>query len=237
MKKSILALAALAVGASAYAQDTAKTSEVAVTLDVTYVSSYIFRGLQAAEDSIQPSVEASYGDFYAGLWHSDDVNNNVGTVSETDIYAGYNLAINETFSADLGVYRYTYDGSSGIDTTEVYAGIKADVLLSPSAYYYYDFDREVSSYIGSIGHSLPIESVGLSLDLSATLGYVQIPGDNDYTYWGVGAAVPYSLSESATLTVAVNYTNVDERDVAVAYGAFDNDQEEIVFSVGLSVGF
>jgi len=236
MKKTILALAVLAAGVSASAQESAK-SALAVTLDVTYVSDYVFRGVKLADASIQPSVEASYGDFYAGAWHSDAISDGASSFggSETDLYAGYNLAINETFAADLGVTRYTYNGGSQGDTTEVFAGLKADVLLSPSAYYYYDFDLETSSYIGSVGHSLPIAKLGLSLDLSATLGYIQIPG-NDYTYWGVGAAVPYKLSDTAKLTAAVNYTSVDTSNISNIAG-ISNDQDQVVFSVGLAVGF
>jgi uncharacterized protein (TIGR02001 family) len=233
MNKTILALAALAVGASAYAQDTAKTSDLAVTLDVTYVSDYVFRAKKVADDSIQPSVEAAYGDFYAGLWHSNDINSSKG-FSETDLYAGYGLAINETFSADLGVTRYTYQGSgsSADNTTEVYAGLSADVLLSPSVYYYHDFDLEVNTYIASIGHSFPIEQLGVSLDASATYGWVQAPkaDGGDYSYWGVGVAVPYALSETATLTGAVNYTHIDRANI-------EPTQDRVVFSVGLSVGF
>lgn len=231
MKKTILALAALAAGASAYAQETAQ-SALAVTLDVTYVNKYVFRGLELADNSIQPSVEASYGDFYAGIWHSSEINASSG-LTETDFYAGYNLAINETFAADVGVTRYTYNGSgtSQFNSTEVYAGLKADLFeLSPSVYYYHDFDNEVSSYIASIGHSIAISQVGVSLDLSATYGWIQIPGGNgsDYSYWGVGVALPYSLSETATLTAAVNYTCADRKVL---------EQDQVVFSLGLAVGF
>lgn len=234
MKKTILALAAIAAGVSASAQEAANSSDLSVTLDVTYVNNYVFRGAVFAEDSIQPSVEATYGNFYGGVWYSDDVNNTA--LSETDLYVGYNLAINETFSADFGATRYLYDGQSGSDSTEVYAGIKANVLLSPSVYYYYDFDREVSSYIGSVGYSVPVEKVGIAIELSATYGYIQIP-NNDYSYWGVGAAVPYKLSETAKLTAAVNYTHADSDNLPAAVGASGNNQDQIVFSVGLSVGF
>ena len=235
MKKTILALAALAVGASAYAQEAAKTSDLALTLDVTYVSDYVFRGVKLADDSIQPSIEAAYGDFYAGLWHSNDINSSAGS-SETDLYAGYGLALNETFSADFGVTRYTYNGSgaSALNSTEVYVGVSADVALSPSVYYYHDFDLEVNTYIASIGHSFPIADLGISLDTSATYGWVQSPkaDGGDYSYWGLGVAVPYALSETATLTGAVNYTHVDR-----ANRAADVTQDRVVASVGISVGF
>jgi uncharacterized protein (TIGR02001 family) len=229
MKKTILALVALAAGVSASAQEATKSSDLSVTVDVTYVSEYVFRGVRLSNAAFQPSVEAAYGDFYAGVWHSSALNN--GELTETDLYAGYNLAINETFSADLGVTRYTYKNVPGgnIDTTEAFAGLKADVLLSPSFYYYYDFDLEVSTYVASIGHSVPVEKLGVSLDFSASFGYVQAPGSPgaDYCYHGVGVAVPYKLAENATLTGALNYTNTDSRA----------QREEWVYSVGISVGF
>jgi len=226
MKKTILVLAALVAGVSASAQEAVKNNNLAVTLDVSYVSDYVFRGHQLADASIQPSVEAAYGDFYAGIWYSDAISQS-STGSEADFYAGYNLKLNETFSADLGVTRYTYNGGGQGDTTEVFAGVKANVLLTPSVYYYYDFDQEISSYIGTIGHSIAVAKLGISLDLSATYGYIQIPS-SDYSYWGAGVAVPYKLSETAKLTGAINYTHADDSS---------SEQDQVVFSVGLSVGF
>jgi uncharacterized protein (TIGR02001 family) len=231
MKKIILAVAALAAGVSASAQD-ASNASLAVSLDITYVSDYVFRGTKLADASIQPSVEVAYGDFYAGVWYSDAISENNATAlfdSEADLYVGYTRPLTEIFSADLGVTRYTYNGGSQGDTTEAFAGIKTNLFLSPSVYYYYDFDLEVSSYIGSIGYKLPIPKLGVSLDFSALLGYIQIPG-NDYTYWGAGVALPYQMSDTAKLTAAVNYTSVDDNNL-------NPDQDQVVFSLGLSVGF
>jgi uncharacterized protein (TIGR02001 family) len=226
IKKSILALAALTAGVSAQAQE---ASALSVTVDVTYVSDYIFRGAQLGQASLQPSVEASYGDFYAGAWASNPLSND-SDLSEVDLYAGYGFAINETLSLDVGVTRYTYEGGSDGDTTEAYVGLSADVLLSPSVYYYYDFDLEQSAYIGSIGYSLPVDAINSSLDFSASLGYIQIPS-NDYTYGSVGVSIPYALSETATLTVGVEYIYNDTD------AFFDGDNDGIVGSAGISIGF
>jgi len=229
MKKTILALAAIAAGVSSYAQE-AKTTDLSVTLDLTYVTDYVFRGATLAGASFQPSVEAAYGDFYAGVWHSNAVSGtNAGFDSETDFYAGYGFAINDTISLDAGVARYVYSGGSGSDSTEVYVGLSFDVLLSPSVYYYYDFDLEISSYIASIGYSVPVESIGTSLDFSASLGYIQIPS-NDYTYGSVGVSVPYALSETATLTAGVQYIYNDT-------DLLRGDNDLFVGSVGISIGF
>ena len=228
IKKTALALAAISAGVSAQAQEAAK-SDLSVTVDVTYVSDYIFRGAKLGDASVQPSIEAAYGDFYAGAWHSSEVSHSDGA-TETDLYAGYGFAINETFSLDAGVTRYTYDGGSDLDSTEVYVGVSADVLLSPSAYYYYDFDNETYTVEGSIGHSFPVDAINASLDLSAKIGHVGAPGD-DRTYYVGGAAVPFKLSDTATLTVGVDYVVNDGDDL------IDGDEDGVVGKAGISIGF
>jgi uncharacterized protein (TIGR02001 family) len=231
IKQSALVLTALVAGVSAQAQEAAaEASALSVTVDVTYVSDYVFRGKQLDNASIQPSVEAAYGDFYAGAWHTSALSGNSG-LTETDLYAGYGYAINDTLALDAGVTRYTYNGGSNGDTTEAYVGVSADVLLSPSAYYYYDFDLETSSYIGSVGYSLPVDAINTSLDFSASVGYIQIPSE-DYTYGSVGVSVPYALSETATLTVGVEYVYNDTKNTF-----FNGDQDGVVGSAGISIGF
>lgn len=239
IKKTALALAALVAGVSAQAQDAAsEASALSVTLDVTYVSDYVFRGAKLADASVQPSVEAAYGDFYAGLWHTSELSHNDGA-TETDLYAGYGFAVTDIISLDAGVTRYTYDGGSQFDSTEAFVGAAADVLLSPSLYYYYDFDWEVSTVEASIGYSFPIDAIKASLDLSGKVGYVKAhdaPAGviDDYTYFVAGVAIPFALSETATLTVGGEYVYNTEDTLA----GFNNGDEDIfVGKVGISIGF
>jgi len=226
IKQSALALAALVGGVSAQAQE---ATALSVTVDVSYVSDYVFRGYQLGDASIQPSVEATYGDFYAGVWSSNPVSNDAD-YSELDFYTGYGYSINETFDLDVGVTRYVYEGGSDGDTTEAYIGVSADVTLSPSLYYYHDFDLEISSYIASVGHSLPFDAINSSLDFAASYGYIQIPS-NDYTYASVGVSVPYALSETATLTAGVEYIYSDTNTFR------NGGHDGIVGKLGLSIGF
>jgi uncharacterized protein (TIGR02001 family) len=231
IKKTALAVAALAAGVSAQAQS-AEASALSVTVDVTVVSDYVFRGVHVANTSIQPSVEVAYGDFYVGAWNSNTISST--SFNETDVYAGYGFAINETLSLDVGVTRYLYDGNGPFDSTEAYIGLSADLFgLSPSVYYYHDFDYEVNSYIASIGYSFPLDAINASLDLSASVGYIQIPGEFDYTYGSVGVAIPYKLSDTATLTVGGEYIRNDTR----ALGTNNDRRNGFVGSVGLSIGF
>lgn len=235
-KKTALAVAALVAGVSVQAAD--KASELSATVDITYVSDYIFRGVQLADASIQPSVEVAYADFYAGAWHSDALSQSVGFFdSETDLYAGYGYKLNDTFKFDVGVTRYTYNGGGTGDTTEAYVGVSAGVLLSPSLYYYHDFDLETNSLEASIGYSFPIEAINASLDLSAKLGNVSSPGE-DYTYGVAGVAIPYKLSDKATLTVGVDYVLNDSDAIKPDYvNQVFTENDIFVAKVGLSVGF
>jgi uncharacterized protein (TIGR02001 family) len=240
IKKSILALAALSAGVSAQAQN---ASALSVTADISYVTDYVFRAVRASTDSIQPSVEATYGDIYAGVWNSNDLNSD--GVSETDLYAGYNLKVSDSLSLDVGVTRFLYEGQSTNDTTEVFVGTSFKGAVTPSIYYYYDLDREVNTFEASLGYSLPIDAIKASLDLTGKLGYVNRQGDlkgyvatteNDYTYFSAGAAIPYKLSDTATLTVGVEYVYNNEKTLS-QFDSGKNDTDIIVGKAGISIGF
>ncbi len=226
IKNTALALAAISAGVAAQAEE---ANALSVTVDVSYVSDYVFRGDKLADASIQPSIEAAYGNAYAGVWYSDAISNKA-TDSEADLYAGYGFALTETLSLDVGATRYTYNGGSNLDTTESFVKLSADVVLTPTLAYYYDFDLEVSTYEASIGYSLPVDAINSSLDFSGVVGSVQAPGE-DRTYGSVGVAVPYALSETATLTVGADYIVNDGGDL------IDGDEDGIVGKVGLSIGF
>ena len=239
IKKTALALASLVAGVSAQAQDAAVSSEgsaLSVTVDVTYVSDYVFRGQKLAGASIQPSVEASYGNLYAGAWNSSPISTSTDftgaeAVSEIDFYAGYGFDLTEKLTLDAGVTRYTYDGGSGIDSTEVYVGASLDVILTPSLYYYYDFDNEVSTVEGSIGYSIPVDAIKASIDLSAKYGWVAPDSGEQRTYGVAGVAIPFTLSENATFTVGADYVVNDGGDF------IDGDEDGIVGKAGISIGF
>jgi len=231
IKKTILALAALSAGASVYA---AEANEVSFTLDNTIVSEYIFRGKELGDFTFQPSLEAKYGDFYAGVWAALPESS---ANDEIDVYAGYSFALDETFSLDAGLTYYHYTPASDTSTFEPFAGINAKVGgFNLGLYYYYDIQIEDSTVEASAGYSVPVESIGTSIDLSANLGYVTGDGSespinvvDNYTYWAVGVALPYKVSDRATLTAGVKYTDVSEDNI--------NGAAEFTYSLGLSVGF
>jgi uncharacterized protein (TIGR02001 family) len=217
MKKIALILAALVAGASLSAQAPAPAPAPAapsysVTVDFPYASKYVFRGVQYAEDSFQPSAKLTVGSFYAGLWTNQPITSNID--NEIDLYAGYGFKLSDTWSLDVGATYYYYpeaDASLGgfEHTFEPYAGVTGTFgSFTVGGYAYYDFDWESWTLQGTVGYSVPISDKA-TFSLLGTIGNVSPDAGDDYTYYGIGATVPYKLSDTATFTVGVQYATHD----------------------------
>lgn len=214
MKKTSLLLAALlTMGASLNAADEAATpaSSYTITVDFPYASKYVFRGIQYAEDAFQPSVKLSVGSFYAGIWSSMPLDK--GYELEIDYYAGYTIALEDSWSLDLGATIYQYPGLDvpGADTStfEAYAGLNGTVDgVTLGLYVYNDFTIDVLTYQGNIGYSMPV-SDKVSMNMTATLGYADPDTAKGYTYYSLGAQFPYKISDKATATVGANWASHD----------------------------
>lgn len=227
MKKYALILAALVTGASMQAQEPA--SSYSVTVDFPYASKYVFRGLEVAEGSFQPSVKVTSGNLYAGLWTNQPLTNN--TDNEVDLYAGYTFKLNSTWSLDGGVTYYYYPeadlGSGDIEnSTEAYVGINGAIAgVTVGAYLYRDFNLNLYTAQGNFGYSVPLSDTA-SLNLSANVG--RVTNNGSYTYYGAGAQIPFKLNKATTFTVGANYAthNID----------FEED-DLFWFNTGITVSF
>ena len=225
MKKTALILAALVAGASVRAQD---TSAYSVTLDFPYVSEYVFRGVSYADDAIQPSIEFATGDFYAGVWTSMPITSRY--TNEFDFYAGYGVAVNDTWALDLGATYYYYPETGSEDEQfEPFVGISGDIAagISTSLYVYYETEFEVFTYQGSVGYSMPLSDT-IGFDLSGTVGYVNPDAGDSYTYWGVGGVFTYTLSDKASAYAGLNYAT---NDITGVEGDF------VFVNTGVTIGF
>ena len=80
MKTKILAIAATAGLGLACAS--ANAQEIKTSINVGAESEYVFRGVELAGDSVQASVDVSYGDVYAGAWTNQPFES--GSDSEID---------------------------------------------------------------------------------------------------------------------------------------------------------
>lgn len=224
MKKTALLIAALAIGAGSV-----RAQDYSITLDFPYVSKYVFRGIELAKESIQPSVEFASGDFYAGIWSNQPVTKRID--NEFNFYAGYGVALSDTWSLDFGATYFYYPETPSTtfeDQFEPFIGIAGDIGGFSTAFYlYYETEYELLTYQGSLGYSIPL-SDAVSLDLSASLGYQDAPGNASYTYWDLGASFGYAINDTASAYLGVTYAS---NDLAGA------DDDFIWVTTGITIGF
>ncbi|MDR3274111.1 MAG: hypothetical protein LBS87_02140 [Puniceicoccales bacterium] len=110
------------------------------------------------------------------------------------------------------------------DTTEIYCGISANVLLSPSLYVFYDLDAEDLDFESFISHTIDLAN-NFALELGAKLGYRrankpgacekydEAMGSKDYFYGGTTADLVYGLNEYSKLRVGAEFAcNSAKRD-------------------------
>ena len=215
MKKLTFLLAALVSGASLSAQAPAPVAEPAssysVTVDFPYASKYVFRGVQYAKGSLQPSVKLTSGGFYAGIWMNAPLDK--GYELEIDYFAGYNFTLKEGWTLDLGATLYSYPGLDvpGADKTtfEPYLGLNGSFgSVTSATYAYYDTTLEVFTAQQTFGYSIPLDEKA-SLNVSGTIGHASPDSGSGYTYYGLGATIPYKLSDKATVTAGVQYASHD----------------------------
>lgn len=210
MKKTAIILAALFAGVSLRAQ--APASSYSITVDFPYTSEYVFRGGKLAEDSFQPSVEIAGSNWYAGVWTNQPLTDN--TDNEVDFYLGFGVPLSDTWKVDTGATLYYYpelDHSTGADNTTVegYVGLTGTVSgFTPALYTYYDFTLEAWTYQGSLGYSFPLTD-RVSLDLAATVGAVDPDVGGNYVYYGLGAVLPYKLTDKATASLGLQFATTD----------------------------
>ncbi|RKX34792.1 MAG: hypothetical protein DRP71_05925 [Verrucomicrobia bacterium] len=208
MKKTLTALAlaaALGSGSASYAAFTLST-------DLTFGSEYVFRGIKLADNTLHPSVEAGFDNFYIGIWGAlpTEKRSSMGYIDEWDAYAGYMFSLSDNLSLDIGATYYYYPIDQDFGTFEPYVGLSWDLDgWSPGLYAYYDTDLETWTGQGSVGYSIPLASVGTSLDLTGTFGYVKPNEGDDYMYYGVSAVVPYQISKNASVSAGVHWASHD----------------------------
>lgn len=232
MKKIALLLAALLTTGATLSADQAAASSYAVTVDFPYASKYVFRGIQYAEGSFQPSVKVTSGAGYAGLWTNQPVTSNID--NEIDLYAGYGFAVAEGWSLDVGATLYYYpelDESLGLDdnTFEGYVGINGtiDGGVTVGLYAYNDFTLDTFTLQGNIGYSIPLDDK-TSVNFAGNIGRVSPDAGSDYSYYAASVQIPYKLTNTATLTGGVNWAS---HDIDLL------DDNHLWFNVGVTVTF
>jgi uncharacterized protein (TIGR02001 family) len=239
MNKKIIALAAVALGAiSVSAQEEATGPKLAGSLGVAYDSLYVFRGVQFAENILEPSVNLTYGDFYTGLWFALPMKNSNQYATEMDFTFGYGLAINDLIKLDMGATRYTYDDipdrffDGDSNTTEFYLGAVFDLPLSPALYVFRDIDAESATAEIRLSHTFELAN-GFGIGLAGAFGHTSIEkfSESNCYYYNASANLSYAVSEASSLSVGGRFGGSDKDQV---YGALGNGMKNYVAWFGAS---
>ncbi len=187
---------------------------ISVDTSFAYESEYVFRGVQFADSSFQPSVEIGYSSFYLGTWiNSPIVDRDAQFLNEIDFYGGFGFDLGKKLSLDVGLTYYWFpeEPSADAQTRELYLGAAADTMLSPEVYFFYDFDLDTFTVEGAVGHSFKLgESVDspLALDVGAYLAYVAPKLGSNGVYFGGSADISYVLSPYTAFSLGVRSSGI-----------------------------
>jgi hypothetical protein len=152
---------------------------------VSALSAYIWRGQQQTKDSmvIQPSATVGYKGFTANLWGNLDTNpysttdaSYSSSWTETDLTLSYSKA----FGPVTGGIGYIYYGLNApypgapdpLDTSELFATLAGNVLLSPTFTIYKDIDHYHEWYfLLGISHTIEFNKM-VGLKLAGSVSYL-----------------------------------------------------------------
>ncbi len=224
MKKLIVTLMTLVlVLVLGWAPARAAEAKWEVEAELAFNSKYVWRGMNLVDDwVIQPSLTISRGGFSANFWANYEPTDETGhqhKMTEVDLTAQYTFEIGD-FSIPLGLIHYLFPNTTAPATTEVFAGVSYDWLVTPSLTIYHDLDQAHGQYL-SLGldyaYQIPLglKQATLGLEMGAGVGYAS--SDYNRFYYGVdeaawsdwyaSLALPLGLlGDKLTLTPRVTYT-------------------------------
>lgn len=180
-----------------------------VSVDLPYVSRYIFRGLEISRNRFQPSVTVTAGNFNGGVWTNQPFARTAD--SEADLFANYDVPITKDWKSTLGACVYHYpraDTSSGDFRTTfepklAFAGPLGPLTSSLSLFY--DTKLKTPAMEGMLGYSTTVDRA--TFDVGTTAGQVRPDGGDTYSYWGLTTKVSYKAAEKIVLYCGLNYAS------------------------------
>ena len=208
-------------------------------LSVAVYNQFIDRGFAYSKDSlvIQPSMTVSHKGFCFNLWGNLDTDQ-YGMESESFNWNETDLTI--SYDGSVGKLAYSagfvhFDTDSG-DSEEVYLGVSLDTLLAPSLKLYSDIANYPGWYLKfGVSHSVSLGE-DFSLDLGATIGYLDDEDTYSELHDGVlSATIPFAIGEYLTITPELSVSmalSSDAEDMLNAANLAAIDDEESTFVYG-----
>ena len=217
MKNIIYSIAATAAlfSMSATAQEE-ETKNYSVTLNTSYQSAYVWRGINFTNDAVlQSSATLSYKGFSLNAWASNNFTDeneqpvSAGQFEEVDYTLSYSGNATEDLSYTVGAIRYQFPEYKRVPagdtkyTTELYTTFSYNTFLNPTLAAYYDVDSANGGlyFNASVSHSVEIYK-GQNLSLGAgNSGF-------EFTDAAFTASSQFAVNEKVSITPSLTYTHL-----------------------------
>jgi hypothetical protein len=247
MRKLSVVAAALfglaAVSVSAGQGSDSQPAKVGADVSVKFVTENVHRGRREDCKSFQPKVGFGY-EVFDGVKIGFGVDSSIPLIgaernggpnvgAHVSPYLEVNYDVTDVFTLDAGYFHHLHTnlakhiggGASKHkrNTNEIFAGVSADVIASPSLHLFYDFDRREIALEGKVGYNFDLSQYavsGLGVDLGAKIGLDSAKkpygrprittgptpdGKKGYCYYGANADLVYSFNGNAKAKVGVSF--------------------------------
>ncbi|MEN6584174.1 MAG: hypothetical protein ABFD54_17145 [Armatimonadota bacterium] len=237
-----------------FAEDSTCASSISTSVDLAYVSKYVWRGTVPNPDpAFQPSITlANDKGLSFNFWASMDttgIYDNSGTFTEHDYTLSYAFS-QGCCSMTTGYVYYAFPNTTFHSTQELFGSVCFGGLLSPTLSINYDVDEADGFYAAlSGGYSCNLmawKKTPTTLNLSAKLGY----GSSDYNsfyFFGqdksalddlvLTASVPFEMNGKYKITPSVSYSMAVDGSIRDALAANGVDKDNFVAGLTFSTAF
>lgn len=201
-----------------------------VSATTKLVSDHVFRGQRLSGTSLQPAIDFSSGELFAGIGGSLPIENRAANQSgaELDVYASYRHPLNATTHLTPGLSAYFYRHApvrSGyrraifepnLTLSHTLAGVRFTSTV------YYDVTRRGPTVDLMADVALPLTKLGTELDLAASIGVYRLRDvadsgrpktRSDGNYWSLSAMVPVQITFRSKIQIGVTYAAAFDAEI------------------------
>jgi opacity protein-like surface antigen len=223
-------------------------SDFSLDTGVQFQTEYVYRGHNELHKTFTPKIKVGYQvndetNVYSGIGSALSIDR-VNSLSQVSPYLGVSYAVTDQYMVDAGFKYHFYTSMlkevAKRNSSEIYGGVIADILLEPSLYCFYDFDRREFAIEGRAGYFFDLSDTfsGLGLHLGAKLGFDQANkpyalklkeedvegfGKKRYCYYGINADLLYELNSNAKAKIGIAYEGNSAKKDSWVNGCIDHE--------------
>ncbi|MDR2721049.1 MAG: hypothetical protein LBB15_02050 [Puniceicoccales bacterium] len=177
-------------------------------------------------------------------------------------YVGASYDVTDMFTLDCGYIHRFWTNRVAIqkqlsfrgNSNELYVGVMADVLLSPSVYFAYNCEWKEIAIEGRIAYTYDLAQFGLSgiaVEFGANVGYdktdrpggisaegaARIEGDKSHWFYGANADLVYSFNEHAKVRVGAEFAGNSAKKSSWQNAAEEAPKSMVWFNASVDCSF